>query len=49
MIEDRGFRLFPGRLDEAVQRALVDAVFDAAADAPFYSPVSPGGQDMRFV
>ena len=46
MIEDRGFRLFPGRLDEAVQRALVDAVFAAAADAPFYRPLTPGGQAM---
>lgn len=46
MIDDQGFRLFPARLGEAAQRALVDAVFAAAAEAPFYRPVTPSGQAM---
>ncbi|MFI4935717.1 MAG: alpha-ketoglutarate-dependent dioxygenase AlkB [Caulobacterales bacterium] len=41
-----GFRLFPGRLGAASQRALVDDVLRLAKDAPFYRPVTPGGKPM---
>ena len=45
-MEDRGFKLLPGALDVAAQRALVDEVLSAAEDAPFYRPITPGGQAM---
>ncbi len=35
-------RLWPGLLDRAAQRALLDAVLARAAEAPFYRPVMPG-------
>jgi DNA oxidative demethylase len=41
-----GFQLLPGRLDAPSQRALVDEVLAAAQVAPFYRPVTPGGQAM---
>lgn len=45
-MEDRGFKLLPGLLDEAAQRALAEEVLAAAGDAPFYRPITPGGQAM---
>ena len=45
-MEDRGFKLLPGALDVAAQRALVDEVLSAAEDAPFYRPITPSGQAM---
>ena len=39
-----GFRLWPGALDEAGQRALVDQVLAAIETAPLYQPVTPGGR-----
>jgi alkylated DNA repair protein (DNA oxidative demethylase) len=41
-----GFRLLPGRFDAAAQAALLAAVLDAEAQAPFYDPVTPGGKAM---
>lgn len=41
-----GFQLFPGRLDEAAQRELVDEVAALSARAPPYRPVTPGGKAM---
>lgn len=41
-----GFTLLPGRLDRAVQAALVDAVLTAARIAPFHRQVTPGGKAM---
>ncbi len=50
MIEDgmlaTGFRLLPALLDAAAQTALVDEVLTATGRAPFYRPVTPGGQSM---
>jgi alkylated DNA repair protein (DNA oxidative demethylase) len=45
MIAD-GFTVFPGRLDQAAQAALTEAVFAAERAAPFYRPVTPGGRPM---
>ena len=42
MIE--GFSLFSSVLDRAAQSRLVETVLDAARDAPFYRPVTPGGK-----
>ena len=43
-----GFRLIPGRLDRAAQAALLEAVFAAARQAPFYTPRMPKtGHPMR--
>lgn len=39
-----GFRLWPGALDAAAQKALLDQILAAAATAPFYRPVTPGGR-----
>ncbi len=41
-----GFRLFPDALHADAQRALADEVMAAAEEAPFYRPVTPGGQPM---
>lgn len=41
-----GFGFWPGRLDPAAQGALVAEVLAAADDAPFYTPVTPGGRPM---
>ena len=41
-----GFRLFPAALDPPAQADLVAAVLAAAQNAPFYRPVTPGGQPM---
>lgn len=41
-----GFQLIPGRLDPAAQRALLDDVLERVGSAPFYRPVTPGGQPM---
>ena len=41
-----GFKLFPGALDAQAQAKLVDAVFAAAAEAPLFRPVTPGGKPM---
>ncbi len=45
-MEHEGFRLVTGALDADEQRALVQQVLDAARQAPFYRPVTPGGQPM---
>lgn len=42
-----GFHYLPGRLDPAAQAALVEAVMAAVEDAPFYTPITPGGLPMR--
>lgn len=39
-----GFRYWPGALDAAAQKALLDAMLTAVEDAPFYQPVTPGGR-----
>jgi alkylated DNA repair protein (DNA oxidative demethylase) len=39
-----GFRLWPGALDAATQKALLDQVLAATDAAPFYRPVTPGGR-----
>lgn len=41
-----GFRHHPGALNRDAQEALVAAVLAAAADAPFFRPVTPGGKPM---
>ena len=41
-----GFRLYPGYFSAGAQHALVREVLAAAAAAPFYRPVTPGGQPM---
>jgi alkylated DNA repair protein (DNA oxidative demethylase) len=41
-----GFRLYPAYFDPPAQQRLVAAVLEAAAAAPFYRPVTPGGQAM---
>jgi alkylated DNA repair protein (DNA oxidative demethylase) len=41
-----GFILLPGRLDPAVQAALVAQVMAAADEAPFHPQVTPGGKPM---
>lgn len=41
-----GFRLLPGRLDAAAQRALADEVLALCAAAPPYRPSMPGGKTM---
>lgn len=41
-----GFHFHPAYLDGEAQRALVLAALDAAATAPFYRPVTPGGRAM---
>lgn len=41
-----GFGLWPGRLDAAAQAALLAEVLQAAEEAPFYRPVTPGGRPM---
>jgi len=46
MVSAGGFRLLPGRLDAAAQRALADAVTAGLAEAPPYRPVTPGGKPM---
>lgn len=42
-----GFRYLPGRLDAEAQAALAEVVLAAARTAPFYRPMTPGGQPMR--
>ena len=42
-----GFRLIPGALDEASQRALLEAVLAGMERAPPYRPVTPGSKPMR--
>lgn len=39
-----GFRLWPGALDAAAQKTLLEQVLAAAETAPFYRPVTPGGR-----
>ncbi|HLY78292.1 MAG TPA: alpha-ketoglutarate-dependent dioxygenase AlkB [Caulobacteraceae bacterium] len=41
-----GFRLLPGKLNEALQRQLTDEVAALAEQAPPYRPVTPGGKAM---
>jgi DNA oxidative demethylase len=41
-----GFRLLPGRLDAAAQRALAHEVLALCEAAPPYRPVTPGGKPM---
>jgi alkylated DNA repair protein (DNA oxidative demethylase) len=38
---ESGFRFYPERLDRAAQEALVAAIFAAAENAPFYTPLMP--------
>ncbi len=45
-MEHEGFRLIAGALDEAAQRDLAGVVMAAAETAPFYQPMTPGGQAM---
>lgn len=45
-VSNAGFDLWPGRLDPAAQRALLDEVLTRLADAPPYRPVTPGGKPM---
>jgi DNA oxidative demethylase len=42
----RGFRILPGYLDAARQRALLDALRVVVAQAPLFSPVTPSGRAM---
>jgi alkylated DNA repair protein (DNA oxidative demethylase) len=42
----QGFHLYPRYFDEAGQESLATSVIAAAAIAPFYRPVTPGGQPM---
>lgn len=39
-----GFSLFPAALDRQAQADLVQTVLSAVCDAPFHSPVTPGGK-----
>jgi alkylated DNA repair protein (DNA oxidative demethylase) len=41
-----GFRLLPGRLDEAAQRQLTEQVLALSAEAPPHRPVTRGGKAM---
>ncbi|MGH7022709.1 MAG: alpha-ketoglutarate-dependent dioxygenase AlkB [Caulobacteraceae bacterium] len=41
-----GFHLYPGRIGLEAQRALVAAVLEGVARAPFYRPATPGGAPM---
>jgi alkylated DNA repair protein (DNA oxidative demethylase) len=41
-----GFKLFPAALDPPAQARLAQAVLAAAEEAPFWRPVTPGGQAM---
>jgi len=41
-----GFRLLPGRLDEAAQRQLAEEVAALILKAPLYRPVTPSGKPM---
>jgi len=41
-----GFRLLPGRMNEAAQQQLTEQVTALAALAPPYRPVTPGGKAM---
>jgi alkylated DNA repair protein (DNA oxidative demethylase) len=45
-MQHEGFRLWPGKLDEAAQRDLIQEVLDAAGQAPFFSPMTPWGKPM---
>jgi alkylated DNA repair protein (DNA oxidative demethylase) len=42
----QGFRLLPEYFDQADQMALVAQVLQEAAQAPFFRPITPGGQAM---
>ncbi len=46
LMEHGGFKLFPGALDDAEQRALTGEVLAALEAAPPYRPVTPGGKPM---
>jgi alkylated DNA repair protein (DNA oxidative demethylase) len=41
-----GFRLYPAFFNPEHQRILLAEIMEATADAPFYRPVTPGGQPM---
>jgi alkylated DNA repair protein (DNA oxidative demethylase) len=45
-VTPEGFRLYPAYFDDQAQRRLARDVFEAVARAPFYRPVTPGGQAM---
>ena len=45
-VSNAGFDLWPGRLDPAAQRALLDEVLARLEDAPPYRPITPGGKPM---
>ncbi len=46
MKDQTGFTLLPGRLSPDEQAGLVDAVLEAARDAPFHVQSTPGGKPM---
>jgi len=46
LVAENGFRLLPGRLDAAAQKALLHEVLRRVEAAPFYRPVTPGGKPM---
>jgi DNA oxidative demethylase len=46
MLTDNGFCYWPERLSPRMQADLAQAVLAAAAAAPFYRPVTPGGKPM---
>lgn len=41
-----GFKFFPAALDPAAQAALAAEVMTVAREAPFFRPITPGGQAM---
>ena len=45
-MEDRGFSLLPGALDDAAQASLAAEVLAALQTSPPYRPITPGGQPM---
>jgi len=45
-VSNAGFDLWPGRLDPAAQRELLDAVQTRLQAAPPYRPLTPGGKPM---
>ena len=44
-----GFRLYPAFFNPERQRFLLTEIIEAAADAPFYRPMTPGAQPMSVV
>jgi alkylated DNA repair protein (DNA oxidative demethylase) len=46
LVTPEGFRLYPAMFDALAQTRLVAEVLEAVAVAPFYRPITPGGQSM---